>query len=350
MKAISLFFILLQAAILMPEAFGFQTPSNLERATQLLDSHDVRERAWGAYFAGQSGLSELQPKLKSILEQAATSDECLVRSAIYAEIKMKDDLSTEILASIYHRYPDETTILLSQSPKEHIDLILSLFKNQSGSARWLALGNLLLQTKAPGFASVLMQELKQMHIVVFVHDPYDAGGGIGGGWGEGIEDFRVPMGYPPISVYGLTDHLTPDLIAKGPKPIYATETVINPGESAQLGNGGGRLADYWESNAYRLEFLSSWLDLPKDEIQFNKYFSMVWNGPVQFTEEITLLCDRILEKYDRILSLLLDAGLISRSEVETLESSIALEFMDFRRDKTIELPVINWNRVSISKQ
>ena len=328
---------------------AIKTPSNLERAAKLLDSTDVRERAWGAYFVGQSRLSVLQPKMQSVLRDAAVSDESLLRSVIDAEIRVWADLPTEILTSIYRRYPDETTILLAQHPQNHVDLILSLFRDQRVSARWLALGNLLLETKAPGFPLVLMQELEKIHIIVSVHDPDDAGGGTGGGWGEGAGEFRLPIGYPPVTVYSLVDHLTPELIAKGPRAIYAKKTVINPGESAEIHNGGGFIRDYWESNAYRLEFLSSWFDLPKDDIRFNKYFRIDWKGPVRFAEDVTLLCSRILDKYDRILALLMDSNLISRSEAETLESRIFLKFTDFRRDKGIGLPEINLNRVVVEK-
>jgi hypothetical protein len=352
MKVIVRYLVLLSAALLLSEAFGFQIPSTLESAAKLLDSQDFSERAWGAYIAGENGFSELQPKLQGILEDGiALTDQCLVRSVLDAAIKMRADLPSKTLAAIYRRYPDETTILLAQSPQRHTDLIISLFQGQGVSTRWLALGDLLLGAKAPGFPLVLMQDLKQMHITVSVHDPNDAGGGIGGGWGEGIEDFKVPIGYPPVTVYSLSDRSSPDagIIAKGPRTIYAIKAVINPGASARIQNGGGFISDYWESNAYRLEYLSSMLDLPKDDIQFNKHFTMVWNGPAQFAQDLTLLCDRILEKYDRILALLLDADLISRSEAETLESSIFLKFSDFRRDKNIELPEIDLNRVLIEK-
>jgi hypothetical protein len=352
MKSIRSYLLLLQAVLLWLETSGFQSPSAPDSAAKLLDSQDVSERAWGAYFAGQSGLLDLQPKLESILEEAATSDECLVRSAIEAEIRMRADLPTSLLAEIYGKYPDETTILLAQSPENHIDLILSLFQNQGVSARWLALGNLLLEAKAPGFPLALIQDLKRIHIVVSVRDPTDRGGGFGGGWGQGAGDFNVPIGYPPVTVHNFSDRSSPDatVIAKGTHSIYATQTIIYPGESARIGNGGGFIADYWESNAYRLEYLSSLLHLPQDDIRFNKYFTLDWNGPIQFMEDVTALCSRILEKYDRILARLQDDDLISRADAETLENSILVKFNDVRRDKNLELPNINLNRVAIDKQ
>ncbi len=166
-----------------------------------------------------------------------------------------------------------------------------------------------------------------------------------------MEDFKVPLGYPPVTLYSFSVHPTPDasIVAKGPQTIYAVRSVVNPGESARIGNDGGFISDYWESNSYRLEYLSSLLDLPEDDIQFNKYFSMVWYGPAQYAQDITLLCSRMLNKYDRILALLQDAGLISRSEAETLESSILVNLTDFRKDKKIKLPEINLNRVIIKQ-
>ena len=346
------FYVLLLQALLWFEGAGLQNSFALDRATKLLESQDVRDRAWGAYLAGQNGLAELEPKLGSILEKASMSDECLVRSALDAAIKIRANLPTKILAPLYDRYPNEITILLAQSPQNHVDLILSLFRNQRVSARWLALGNLLLESKAPGFPLVLMQEMKQMQIVVSVHDPNHKGGGTGGSWGQGAGSFKVPMGYPPVTIYDFSDRTIPDamVIAKGPHTIYATQTIIHPGNSAWILNGGGSIADYWESNAYRLEYISSLLNLPRDDINFNKYYPIEWNRSRQFIDDVTHLCSSILNKYDKIAILLRDAKLISQFEADTLANTIYLIFVDFRRDKTTELPDINLSRVVIEKQ
>ncbi len=328
--------------------------SVLDHASKMLDSQDVRERAWGAYLAGQNGLSELEPELESILEEAGTSghDESLVRSILDADIQMRAALPAKILASICDRYPNETTILLAQSPQDYTDLTLSLFQKQGVSARWLALGNLLLQTKAPGFPLVLMQGMKQIPIVISVHDPGDGGGGIGGSWGQGVGNFTVPVDFPPVAVYDLSDRPDSDAtaIAAGPHTIYAVKTVVHPGESIRVLNGGGSIADYWEINAYRLEYLLSFLALPGDDIRFNKYFSLDWRGPGEFAEEVRSLCSRTLQKYDQILTLLQDRNLVAPTEIKTLEGEISLRITDFRQDKTVAVPNIHMERVTVEEQ
>jgi hypothetical protein len=62
MKAIAPYLLLLQA-LLWFEGSELQISSGLDSATKLLDSQDVRDRAWGAYIAGQNELTELEPNL-----------------------------------------------------------------------------------------------------------------------------------------------------------------------------------------------------------------------------------------------------------------------------------------------
>jgi hypothetical protein len=324
-----------------------------DQASKLLDSQNASKRAWGAYLVGQNGFSELEPKLQRLLGaiDAFGLDTCVVRSMLDAEIKMRTPLPQEILTKIYSSYPDEGTILFAQSPSRYPRSILRLFQGERVNARWLALGDMLLEMQAPGFPLVLMQQIKRIDLYVSVIDPKQGEGGVGGSWGEGIDELKVPIDFPPITVYSLSERPKRDafIIATGPRTIFAIRTVVRPGGNTTIRNGGGYLNGYWDPNVYRLEYLSSMLAVPIDDIKFGRQTRIEWSGPEQFSRDVYSHCNQILQKYDRITSLLQDKGLLTPSDVSSLEPSIRLRISDFRKDKTRPLPEIQLDKVIVEK-
>jgi hypothetical protein len=151
----------------------------LERASKLLNSNEAADRAWGAYLAGQNKLTVLQPKLEELLRKSESYefqlDEVLVRRSIVdAAINMGAALPEEIINNMYI---NDAIVLFAQSPKNYANAILSRFTNEKNSARWLALGNLLLEIKARRFPFVLIKEMKVVPVTVCVHDPDYVGPG-----------------------------------------------------------------------------------------------------------------------------------------------------------------------------
>lgn len=91
--------------------------------------------------------------------------------------------------------------------------------------RWVAAGNLLAQTRAPGFAARLLGSLK-IRASVYVYERegghtlsggegMNGGGGGGGGRSSGGE-------FPPFGYYNLDDgaHRGAVVLATGPRVIY----------------------------------------------------------------------------------------------------------------------------------
>lgn len=339
-------------------ALPVQAPSRDElifvrdQASKLLDSQDASNRAWGAYLVGQNGLSELQPRLANLLDgiDASSVDECLIRSILDAEIRQGADLPTKILTKFYGRYPNEVTILFARSPEKNADAILPLFERErSVTARWLALGDLLLEGKAHDFPLVLMRQMQRIHLSITLTDLQE--GGIGGSWGEGIDDLKVPIGFPPVCVYDLSNKPIRGsiVIATGTHTIYASRTIVYAGQGITIRNGGGLVSDYWDSNAYRFEYLGSILGLAQNDTAFSEHLVLRWNGAKQFIADVRSHCTGILQKYELIAALLQKKGLIARSDATDLQPEIALRISDLRKDKAVPLPEIQLPRVSVEK-
>jgi hypothetical protein len=383
MLALLLFFAGLQTpSVSASEPARNESVSILNRASKLLNSSKAAERAWGAYLAGQNNLTVLKPKLEKLLEETdkshifkktdkSESNECLVRSILDAEIKMGAILPENTLKEIWGSYPNEATILLARAPRKYVKTILSYFTEQGICFRWLALGNLLLESKEPGFFLALMKDMMVIRVMAFVRDKEEGRGGSGG---SGAYTLTVPASFPPVAVYEISTsssyatHIIknsqnaiqpiPDFSSfkgplnvihtfKGPHNAYATRWIIHPGESGMISHNSYFFVGAWDPNPYRLDYLSSFLKLPKDDITFSKVFDVSWRNPKQFTEDMGLHCSRILKKYDHMVALLRDKNLITPSEADMLKSSISLEIYDRRRDITVALPDISQNRVIV---
>jgi hypothetical protein len=226
---------------------GLQTPSFstseaahdesvpvLERASKLLNSNKAADRAWGAYLAGQNKLKVLQPKLEELLQKTDRSqfEEVLVRRSIVdAAINMGAELPEEIINNIYI---NDAVVLLAQSPQNYANAILSRFTNETNSARWLALGNLLLEIKERRLPLALIKDMKVIPVTVRVHDPEDKGTGEGSTGGPGYIGVKIPEGFPSLGIYQFTNTLFSGAVQAvhifmGPRTVYVTRRIINPG-------------------------------------------------------------------------------------------------------------------------
>ncbi len=365
---------------------GLQTPSFstsaaaqdesmpvLERASKLLNSNEAADRAWGAYLAGQNKLKVLQPKLEELLQKTDRFqfEEVLVRRSIVdAAINMGAALPEEIINKMYI---NDAIVLWAQSPQNYANAMLSRFANETNSARWLALGNLLLEIKERRLPLALIKDMKVIPVTVRVHDPEDVGPGQGGSGGPGFISVKIPVGFPPLGIYyfmnapfpipsaasarGPDDrrHSPNEVVHTfiGPRMVYVRRQMINPGDILSGSSDsafwpyGDReffwLADFW--NPLRLEFLSSFLNLPKDDIGF--YIDVSWSNQKQYIETVRSHCNRILQKFDHIMALLQDQNLISDSEADKYRVRITLNVYDNRSRKTVLLPVIHMDRVLI---
>jgi hypothetical protein len=199
----------------------------------------------GAYLVGQNDLSELEPRLRQVLYHMNDFGENEIRSVLDAEIRLGTKLPSEIVKMIYFSYPVEATLLFSRSPSEYADVILRFFEEAPISARWIALGDLLSETKSPEFAKLLMRQMQRIDLSVSVVDP-SSGGGTGGGCGHGISEIKVHGDFPPVAVYKLSVY--PEhgalVLAPKPRPVYTLRNLIAPGERAPVNNLGEFICPY----------------------------------------------------------------------------------------------------------
>lgn len=332
----------------------------LDRATQLLDSEDIRAQTWGVFLAGQYHLTGLLPRVIAYLtlpsNEVAVSDaqECLYRSLVDSLIRLDADLPAEMLTRLYGRYPDESVILFARSPQDKVNLLLTLFQRPMPPLRWQAIGNLLAEVRARGFADLLMEQMKEINVSIAVWE--NAGGiGCGGGSGFGITDRRVPDGFPPVALYALTikpEH-TAGVVAPHPHPIYYRRWVFEPGDKFRLG------APSWAWNSHcgdgrddlRFEYLAMMLGERVEDVKFDSKPNreIQWKGPTAYLQEVWFVCTHVLERYDDLVMRLVAFGLLTQSEAGALNARVHLRINDQRENKGIPLPDIILNRVVVEQ-
>jgi hypothetical protein len=310
-------------------------------AARLLKSYENRERAWGAYLVGLHGWEGQTPSLVSILEDenlnGGGEEAAAVRqAALDALIRLDAEVPAEALVPLYASAPDEVLILLARSPEKNQRALLTLFTEDTSNVRWLAAGNLLAQTRAPGFVARLLAGLKIKAGVNVYESEGDHrlfgggrndGGGCGGGTGPGSK-------FPPVGYYKLDDgaYRGATVLATGPRVIHYRR---KPYRSSCLSG-----ADWLDRDSMRVEYLEELLRGGAEMTNFDDSLrqDVVCKDTPQCLKALAGARDRVRRAYDALLRRLLAESLLDGAEAAELKPDITLDITDMRESKSSPLP------------
>ncbi|MBC7931275.1 MAG: hypothetical protein H7Z38_12005 [Rubrivivax sp.] len=313
-------------------------------AARLLKSQASRERAWGAYLVGRHGLKELAPALIELLADPSLGDgweEGIVRqAALDSLIRLKAVVPTDALRLLPPISADEKIILMSRAAEEYVAVLLETFDTdlagQSGpDARWLAVGNLLAETKAQGFAASLLRGLKfeaEITVLDFETDlNYGYGGGCGGGCGSG----GWPEDFPPVGFYVLSAYASRGavVVAPGKYPVYYVRTERGVGG---CGYGGiSKIRDF-----HRVEYLADLLYTTADllKLDVRPSHTIICKEARQCRGELVRVRREIEQAYAALIGGLVEKSFLDASEAAALPPDITFTLHDERQKKTFPLP------------
>jgi hypothetical protein len=320
---------------------------------RLFNSVSIRDRAWAAYAVGQFGLREYAPLIVDLIQQSSSDlredNHIACRVFFDSLIQLDVAVSADQLMPLYRAFPDEVMILLAKFPKENQEALLSIAKqaNPERDARqyWLAACNLLAEIEARGFAAHLLSE-STIELSVAVTDPNTgtcigpgAGMSIGCGAGYGA---LPPDGFPPIAVYLLVEEASNGrvVVAPGLRTIYYQRTVVEAGKHGRIGSGRSHIG--WNKNLYVLEYVAKLLRTTTDRLGFTKNPSrtVTWTSGAEYRQMVQMHRREIERSYEEVKNRLIERGLLSVSEAESLAPKITVKVFDYRHDKTIKLPEI----------
>ncbi len=310
-------------------------------AARLLKSQGNRERAWGAYLAGAHGIKENASLLVSLLEDpnvaAGVWEEAVVRqAALDALIRLDAEVPAEKLLPLYAASADEVVILLARTPKRNERALLSLFNEELPDARWAAVGNLLTETHAQGFAARLLSGLKvEANVYVYDWEGNRGYGGNGGGGGACGGSFHTPQGFPPVGYYVLSTSVVRGSVvfAPGRHTAYYVR-ALHPDMCG--GHSNGWLA----RDERRVEYLAEMLETTEEELSLEArpFREVVCTDAPQCDRVLAALRDELVGAHTQTLARLLEAELLDPAEAAELKPDITLHLNDSRDTRRFPLP------------
>ena len=312
-------------------------------AARLISSGVNSERAWGAYLVGLYGLKDQTAALVGVLTDTSLGagyEENLVRqAALDALIRLGAKVPAETLRALAPNFSDEAIILLAAAPEENRGALLEIFAELDGDGRarasWLAVGNLLAETKAHGFASLLMRGLKVEATVEVVDREGEGGIGFGGGGGCGCGgEYRPDEGFPPVSYYALTDDALRGavVVAPGKHPVFYVRSHYPGGACPSYGEP--------ERDVVRVEYLAALLNTYEDDLKLDARPSrtVVCREARQCRRELVRVRRDIEESYAALVARLAENGHLDGAQDAPPSPDITFNLYDLRRNKREPLP------------
>jgi hypothetical protein len=263
-----------------------------------------------------------------------------MQTALDAIIQLDKTIPAEAAANLYPEFPVQSMILLSRGGAAAGPFLLQIFRQEQGPEAWLAAGNLLLDTKPPGFAAAVLGQFS-VEATIRVVDPL---GGIGGSRGEGGgvcgDTLSIPPrpGWPAIAAYHFAMEAAPGrvLISGGPDPVYYVRRSANAGQGTGFGECGGPL----DRDRTRSRFLARLIGIPLDDALVRpKVSTMIeWHDEVQYLKAVHTFVDGEQARFGTLADKLLDRGLLSTEEKD-IRPTLNLQISDNRTAATGLPPV-----------
>ena len=311
-----------------------QSQDTQRKILDQLDSPDYAELAWGAYRAGEEGLTQLSPKIVPLL---GLRDPRLQAVAIDALIRLRADVPEQALVELVETGQlDPALILLSRNPERHTDFLMRLLDGPLTGLQWVAVNNLLSAEPPLGFAAKLLREWKISYTLT-VHDrapylPMAEGSGFGSG-GRGKADSFT--GFPPIFVHTIHQVFeTGDSVSvQEPFPLYFRRGQTYTSDSADVNR-----------DALRPGYLRYLVRAVKDDpaVRLPSKPQFEWFDSEKYRSDAAGLLEAIRRPVKIILDRLIARGLLTESDVGS-GPKLDIRVYDARGSHAVPLPLIDWN-------
>jgi hypothetical protein len=306
-----------------------------------LQSNDAREVAWGAFQAAQYHVVSAVPFLTATLLKELQGDAHARQAAelaiLDALVQLDAQVPVDVLRSSFDRWPVPTLILLGNATGNR-DALLLEYLNATSGLEWQAIANFLLQTEPPGFAFRLLNGL-ELRLDICLTD-----GAIGIGYGGGMESgpnyaIAVP-GFPPLPDYQLSGAATgATILSIGPETIYYTRRIAAgvPSFRPQIRSTREKPADL-----DRVRYVSALVRKYVEAMPLGATMpvTIIWHDALTFREDVLRHRSALESRYREIVSLLVWIKDLTEDERQSLHATVRIAIDDYRRDKSIPLPII----------
>jgi hypothetical protein len=325
-------------------------------AAEWLRSEDPARVAWGAWLArqdNQTGLiplllekvSEYQPTGESSPQAVERDRHDALLAVLDALIGLGATVPVEDARKLYPEFAAQAMILLVRSPGAAQPALLDIFQDARANWTWLAAGNVLMKTRPPGFAALLLSRFTQ-HMTVSVYDA-GAGGGVGGSGSECGSLIGAPKaGWPAVGVYQLTQfperipRLTATFLVGGDTTVYYWRAergdYHNPPDVPGSCDDGNR-------DQYRAQYLTRLMEFSFPRISLDPYpqITIEWKGEADYTQRLIAAVEEQRARFCLAVARLREPGrALTPAEPEASEPRLEIMIRDERTDQSAPLPAV----------
>jgi TonB family protein len=324
-----------------------QAPQTVSEVTAtvngLLRSDDATEVAWGAFTASQHRVVSAIPLLTDAVGRELGADADSRRATelaiLDALVQLDAHVPVDVLRPSFSRWPIPSLILLNNASGDRDAFLLERL-NGRGNFEWQAMANLLLESKPPGFAFRLLEDL-QLRLIIYVTD--DPGRGFGNASGSAVENDSSetigPSGFPPLAEYQFAlARPGATIMSTGPQTVYYARRMRSPGVIPQPGSLPAK-----PSAVDRVQYLNALVKerFASAPLRATTSETLVWANPEAFRRDIAARRNDIAGLYQRIVSFLVSTKHLSEDEGRTFSPQIAIAIEDRRSDKGEPLPAVD---------
>jgi hypothetical protein len=348
-------FTLVLAAFTLGTACAFaQVAAPADQARRLLASQSLRDKAWGAWFAGAShDPSMLQPLLARLQlaqplqgAQRDTEEYAYIQALFDALIQIPGPIPIDVILPFKDLWTTEILILLSRDPAADgvESALLDMREHSMPGPEWAAVNDLLFAISSKPYFQKTLEEIRVTHTFAVADQMvFSCGGAIG--CGDSVR--RFPSGFPPIALYQLWATLTRPgdaLLIEQPVSIRYRRIVVPTDGQAGWNNCQG---DYTGTRQTLLaRFFAAIGGRSADDAYqfFNPRTTINWHDAAQTSAEMEKL---LTEQAASIEALIVDAEGRGLVQASGMRLAIEATVNDMRRDKNVPLPAAPPHEIAI---
>jgi hypothetical protein len=245
---------------------------------------------------------------------------------------------------LYPEFAAQSIILLVRSPDVAQSALLDILHDARANWTWLAAGNVLVKTRTPGFAALLLSRFT-LHLTVSVFDA-GVGGGIGGG-SECDFLFGSPKAvWPAVGLYQLTQFpermpgLAATFLVGGDTTVYYWR--LEPGNYANPPDVPGSCDD-GDRDFYRAQYLTKLMEGSLPPISLDPYpqITIAWNGGIHYRQQLITAVAEQRARFRRAVAWLEESErVLTTAEAEALKPRLEVVIRDQRVNRSTPLPSI----------
>jgi hypothetical protein len=316
-----------------------------DQTRYLLQSQNLRDKAWGAWYGGTSHDSTLRELLVEQLRLAQplrnsgpdTDAYAYIQALFDALIQIPGPIPSDVILSFESSWRTEILILLNRDPAASGNeaSLLDMREHSMPDPEWITVNDLLFSISSKPFFQRTLHEIQVTHDF-WVKD--QEGIGCGGAMGCGDSTIRFPKGFPPVARYQLKTTMSPGdiLLVDRPVAVYYRRIVVPTDHDA--GWGYCQSAGFAETRqTLRARFFSAIDGLSADQSEklFGSRTSIEWRSAAQVTEEIENRLGMQAAGIQALVGHAQERGLVDASGAH-LPVEITVE--DLRGDRSVPLP------------